>query len=96
MADERGGPAEPSEQQEIMRSLARELENSFLEYLGGDIGFDELTFEVFDTLQAVHAVANGSYTVEYVDEQEAVTKEQEDLAQEPAREAGKRTQRRER
>ena len=71
MTDQLGGRPQPSdEQEEIVRSLATELEQSFLEYLRGDIGFDEVTFEVFDTLQAVHAVATGQYTVEYDEEEE--------------------------
>lgn len=71
MADQFGGRPQPSDEQEqIVRSLATELEESFLEYLRGDIGFDEVTFEVFDTLQAVHAVATGQYSVEYDEEEE--------------------------
>ncbi len=71
MTDQLGGRPQPSDEQEqIVRSLATELEQSFFEYLHGDIGFPELTFEVFDTLQAVHAVATGEYTVEYGEEDE--------------------------
>lgn len=71
MTDQFGGRPEPSDEQlEIVRSLATELEASFLEYLRGDIGFADVTFEVFDTLQAVHAVATGQYTVEYDEEEE--------------------------
>lgn len=71
MTDQLGGRPQPSDEQEqIVRSLSTELEQSFFEYLRGDIGFAELTFEVFDTLQAVHAVATGEYTVEYGEEEE--------------------------
>ena len=83
----RQGSGESVDAEEIIRTLAHELEDSFLAYLHDEIGFDDLTFEMFDTLQAVHAVQSGSYSVEYLDE-ETPTEMQEDLAQEPAR-AGK-------
>lgn len=71
MTDPLGGRPQPSDEQEqIVRSLSTELEQSFLEFLHGDIGFDEVTFEVFDTLQAVHAVTTGQYTVEYDEDEE--------------------------
>jgi hypothetical protein len=72
MTDQLGGRSQPSEEQvQIVRSLSTELEQTFLEYLRGDIGFAEVTFEVFDTLQAVHAVATGQYSVEYEEEDES-------------------------
>ena len=79
------GDGEAVDEEEIVRTLAHELEDSFIAYLHDEIGFDDLTFEVFDTLQAVHAVQTGSYSVEYLDDEESPTEMQEELAQEPAR-----------
>lgn len=95
MSDSRRRDAEhpEGEAEEIVRGLAHDLEDVFLGYLRGEIPFDELTFRTFDTLQAVHAVGTGSYTVEYVDE-ESDTAEQEELAQEPVREAPDRKRKR--
>lgn len=86
MADDGGRDEaqEPVDEEEIVRTLARELEDSFIAFLHDEIGFDDLTFEAFDTLQAVHAVRTGSYSVEYVDD-ESPTEMQENLAQEPER-----------
>lgn len=82
-----------TDEEQIVRTLARETEDSFLNYLHGEIEFDELTFELFDTLQAIHAVRTGGYTIEYVDDEEEATETQEELAQEPAREGPARASR---
>ncbi len=89
--DDREGTREEGEQ--IVRSLVSDLEDAFLGYLRGDIGFDELTFDVFDTLQAVHAVARGNFSIEYVEGEDEDVEEQEELAQEPSREEPDRRQR---
>jgi len=90
MADDRGlqAPNDSVDEEEIIRTLALELEESFIAFLHEEIGFDDLTFGVFDTLQAVHAVQSGSYSVEYVDD-ETPTQMQEELAQKPARTGSK-------
>lgn len=75
-----------ADEEQIVSTLVDELRDAFLGYLHGALGFDELTFEVFDTLQAVHAVRSGSYSIEYVDEIDEAIEEMEDLSQEPVRE----------
>ncbi|MBX5445453.1 hypothetical protein [Sphaerobacter sp.] len=83
-----------ADEEQIVSTLVDELRDSFLGYLHGSIGFDELTFEVFDTLQAVHAVRSGHYTVEYLDDEDTVVEAMEELTQEPLREEERQPRRR--
>lgn len=83
-----------ADEEQIVCTAVDELRDSFLGYLHGAIGFDELTFEVFDTLQAVHAVRSGRYTIEYLDEEDTVIDEMEELSQEPVREEAQKPRRR--
>lgn len=55
----------PEEKAAIVEALIEEMRTLFHDYLTGDVGYDELSFEMFDTLQTVHAVANDSLIVEY-------------------------------
>lgn len=87
---ERDDGSQASDDEQIIRSLARSLEDAFVAYLRDEISFDELTFEMFDTLQAVHAVAAGNYSVEFVEEGEAATEIKEERVQKPARAPAKR------
>ncbi|MDI3341701.1 MAG: hypothetical protein QJR03_14345 [Sphaerobacter sp.] len=79
-----------ADEEQIVGTLADELRKALFDYYQGDMEFDELTFEVFDTLQAIHAVRAGSYRIEYVDEAEA-SADLEDRTQEPPRQKPKRS-----
>ena len=49
----------------IVDTLVDEVRELFHGYVKGDVPFDELTFEMFDTLQTLHAITHGSATLEY-------------------------------
>lgn len=97
--NETGGTGkEPAEQEALARDLGDELADSFLSFVRGEISFAELSFLAYEALQDVYSIAAGDYELEFDDgdedeaedqgaaysPQEAVI-EQEDLAQEPAR-----------
>lgn len=96
-----GGDKE-AEQIDIARQVGGELTEAFVSFVRGRIGFDELSFGVYDALSDLHAVASGDYELVHdddhdheghehghdYDEREA-TEEQEDLAQEPSRDASR-------
>lgn len=87
------------EQMQLAREIGDELTDAFVAFIRGDVGFDDLTFGVYDALSDLHVIASGEYELEDVvegeegnasegeeptyDEDEA-TNEQEDLSQEPA------------
>lgn len=79
------------EQIQLAREIGVELTDAFVAYVRSRVAFDELTFGIYDALNDLHAVASGDYELEPEAEesdQESAMEEQEDLAQEPAREAG--------
>ena len=90
------GP-DPAEQEAIARHLADELTGSFVAYVRGELAFADLTFHAYEVLENLHAVGLGDYELEYEDgpadsprdaadyDRAGATEEQEDLAQEPAR-----------
>jgi hypothetical protein len=51
----------PVEQTEIVRDIARELGDIFVEYVLGQIDFAEVSFATYDVLSDVHAIASGNY-----------------------------------
>ncbi|MCO5178324.1 MAG: hypothetical protein M9890_15320 [Thermomicrobiales bacterium] len=55
----------PEEKAAIVEALIEEMRTLFHDYITGEVAYDELSFEMFDTLQTVHAVANDSLIVEY-------------------------------
>lgn len=83
---------DPAEQEALARDLGEELTDSFAGFVRGELSFAELSFLAYEALQDVFSIAAGEYELEFEDEdegagyspQEAV-EEQEDLAQEPAR-----------
>ena len=88
----------PVEQETLVRDIGGELTEHFLSYIRGELGFDDLTFLVYESLEDLHVIASGEYELEYIedededededegeyDEEKAIA-EQEDLAQEPSR-----------
>lgn len=88
------------EQIQIARAIGQELTDVFVGYVRGRIGFDALTFGVYDAISDLHAVASGDYELtddhdhdhgehdhEHGYDDDEATEEQEELAQEPARDA---------
>ena len=91
------GDKDPAEQEALARDLGEELAESFLSFVRGQISFAELSFMAYEALQDVYSIAAGEYELEFEDEDEEedegaaysphkAVMEQEDLAQEPARE----------
>jgi len=84
-----------AEQVGLAREIGQEMTDLFVEYVKGDLGFDTLTFMTFEALESIHAVASGEYELEVYDDEdedggydiEEATREQEELAQEPSRDA---------
>lgn len=86
-----GGPANPEEQEDLARRIGEDLTDAFVRYVRGETPFDDLTFQIHDALQDVYFIARGDYELDddwddddAYDRDEA-TAEQEELAQEPAR-----------
>jgi len=87
---------DPAEQESLAREIGEELTNAFMEYVGGELSFAELTFLTYGALEDLHTVRQGDYELVegQGDEDDAddgydiveATAEQEDLAQEPSRE----------
>lgn len=94
-----------AEQIQLARDIGAELTDAFVAFVRGRVGFDELTFGVFDALHDLHVVASGEYELEErdhdhdhdhdhehdfdYDDNEHVS-EQEELAQEPSRDEPER------
>lgn len=81
---ERNGTKE-AEQIQIAREIGAEITEAFVGFVRGNIPFDEMTFGVFDALHDISAVAAGDYDLEADDDEQDALEEQEELAQEPAR-----------
>ena len=61
------GERDPQEQEALARELGESLTESFMEYVSGEVTFDSLVFETFQTLQDLFVVASGDYELEYMD-----------------------------
>ena len=92
-----------AEQIQLARQIGAELTDAFVAFVRGRVGFDELTFGVYDALHDLHVVASGEYELEEHDhdhehdgdhdfdyDEDEHTEEQEELAQEPSRDASER------
>jgi hypothetical protein len=87
---------DPEEQEDLSRQIGEDLADAFVRYVQGGLPFEDLTFLTHDALQDVFFIAQGAYEVsedyeDWDDEDDydlaEATAEQEDLAQEPARDA---------
>jgi hypothetical protein len=58
----------PEERAQFVDTLAGEMRELFHGYTAGRISFEELTFEMFDTLQTLFAITNGQFRLEVIDE----------------------------
>jgi hypothetical protein len=88
-----------SEREALAQEMGDELTEVFLDFVRGDLSFAELTFLTYGALEDLHAIESGDYVLTDDDEDEdgddpdggydivEATAEQEDLAQEPSREA---------
>lgn len=82
-----------AEQIQLAREIGASLTDAFVGYVRGQVPFDDLSFGVYDALHDLYVVRSGEY--ELVDEDDDhdhhqhddVLDEQEDLAQEPHRDA---------
>ena len=87
---------DPEEQEDLARQIGEDLADAFVRYVRGELPFEDLTFLTHDALQDVFFIARGTYELSEGDEASddedeydlaEATAEQEDLAQEPARDA---------
>lgn len=83
-----------AEQIHIARQIGEEITDVFIGFVRGQVAFDEMTFGVFDAMHDLAAVAAGDYELETDDDDEhehyherEAAAEQEDLSQEPSRNA---------
>jgi hypothetical protein len=73
----------------VVDALVEEMSELFHGYVRGDVPFEDLTFEMYDTLQTLYAVTSNTLTIEYYDEAGNLDGDTfEDLAGEPVRENG--------
>jgi hypothetical protein len=52
------------EQEQIAREIGGDLTDAFVEYVLGNLAFDDLVFGVFDALSDLSVVASGEYELE--------------------------------
>ena len=52
------------EQEQIAREIGSELTDAFVEYVLGNLAFEDLAFGVFDALSDLNVVASGEYELE--------------------------------
>jgi hypothetical protein len=62
------GDALAEEQEQIAREIGGELTDAFVEYVLGNLSFEDLVFGVFDALSDLNVVASGEYELEEMDE----------------------------
>ena len=62
------GDRDPQEQISLARDLGESLTNLFQEYVKGEVPFDAVVFESFQSIQDLFVIASGDYEIEYVDE----------------------------
>jgi hypothetical protein len=72
----------------VVGSLAQEMTELFHEYTRGEIGFEELSFEMYDTLQTLHALASGNVTIEYYDDAGEFEETPDDILRGPSTDSG--------
>jgi|SRR5579884_831801 len=87
-----GNEKDPEEQAALARDLGQEVADSFERFTRGELSFAELTFLTYEALEDVYSIAAGDYELETGEDDEGAAyspqtavMEQEDLAQEPAR-----------
>lgn len=56
------------ERDEIVDDLIEDMGELFHGFVGGSVSFEDLTFEMYDTLRTLSALASGDVVIEYEDE----------------------------
>lgn len=59
-----GDEALAEEQEQIAREIGGDLTEAFVEYVLGNLTFEDLAFGVFDALSDLSVVASGEYEIE--------------------------------
>jgi hypothetical protein len=62
------GERDPQEQEALARELGNSLTDSFVDFVKGDITFDTLIFEAFESIQDLFVIASGDYELEFVED----------------------------
>jgi hypothetical protein len=62
------GERDPQEQEQLARDLGESLTDLFVEFVKGEVSFDSVVFESFQSIQDLFVIASGEYEIEYVEE----------------------------
>lgn len=84
-----------AEQIQLARDIGGQLTDAFVSYVRGQVSFEDLTFGVYDALHDLHVVQGGEYEIvddadhdhDHPHDGDEALDEQEELAQEPSRDA---------
>lgn len=80
------------ERDEIVQELVADMSELFNGYVAGAVSFEDLTFEMYDTLRTLNALATGDVIIEYEEvEDEDEYDEFDELAGEPTGNGGAST-----
>lgn len=60
-----------AEQEQIAREIGRDLTEAFVNYVRGEVSFEDLTFGLFDAMSDLSVVASGEYELETVDDEDS-------------------------
>lgn len=60
-----------AEQEQIAREIGRELTEAFVDFVHGEVDFEDLTFGIFDAMSDLSVVASGEYELESLDNEDA-------------------------
>lgn len=66
--DHAEGEGLAEEQEQIAREIGSDITDAFVEYVLGNLAFEDLVFGVFDALSDLSVVASGEYELEEMDE----------------------------
>ena len=58
------------EQEQIAREIGGDITDAFVEYVHGNLQFEDLVFGVFDALSDLSVVASGEYELEEMGDEE--------------------------
>lgn len=58
------------EQEQIAREIGGDITDAFVEYVHGNLQFEDLVFGIFDALSDLNVVASGEYELEETGDQE--------------------------
>ncbi len=72
-----------AERDEIVDELVADMGDLFKGYVRGEVGFDDLSFEMYDTLRTLNALYSGDVIIEYEEIEIDEFDEFDELAGEP-------------